>query len=456
VLGPGNLCDFAHRSTYVGDIPDMTEVLQAATGQLSSGEEVFYPSTLAWNSRLSTGSTMPTSSHSTLPLPASPIFPLLKRAYIIAAAISLVVVYGLAVYPDTGQQTTLRRLAAAGVLSILVPILIALGMRALAEGSSKRPAHTFSSSAAPTCPLPPPKNPEAGVELITMKELDNRVLSMGYPKCECTFLQSIDMDTLAIRRARAMTLELMQTRVNDASNTPADSDSHNSCSAEKKIFSTVSSEAIPLSSLSKNDVGPLETMQCYIREFLAKPNPKVGRKGPTCPFVPTSLKLDLISLAIIRKNEIPTVESLEEIVMSLRTKFTTLPPLTGNQAQYKAIILVLPDISLDDAPVWIDGLQKKLKPEFVKDGIMLGEFHLRNNATGLHNTSFYPLRTPYPALAIRYMVPSDIVFLNDSDISRENRRSMIERYLEKFGDTEANKAQSVIARGILDKLMACP
>ena len=41
-------------------------------------------------------------------------------------------------------------------------------------------------------------------------------------------------------------------------------------------------------------------MMCYLREFLAKPHPAVGRPGPVCPFVPTSLKKDLIYMSVIR------------------------------------------------------------------------------------------------------------------------------------------------------------
>ena len=65
-------------------------------------------------------------------------------------------------------------------------------------------------------------------------------------------------------------------------------------------------------------------------------------------------------------------------------------------------------------------MQKELKPFFVEKGLMIGEFHMANNMStkpltniqinyfyligGLRNPNFYPLRTPYPCLAMRYMV----------------------------------------------------
>jgi hypothetical protein len=46
---------------------------------------------------------------------------------------------------------------------------------------------------------------------------------------------------------------------------------------------------------------------------------------------------------------------------------------------------------------------------------MIGEFHLLNNNSGLRNPDFYPLRTPYPALAIRHIVASDIAFMTPQE-----------------------------------------
>ena len=59
----------------------------------------------------------------------------------------------------------------------------------------------------------------------------------------------------------------------------------------------------------------------------------------------------------------------------------------------------------------IDEVQQELKGKFIEKGLMIGEFHKANNSSGLRNPNFYPLRTPYPCLAIRYMVASDIAFM---------------------------------------------
>lgn len=178
----------------------------------------------------------------------------------------------------------------------------------------------------------------------------------------------------------------------------------------------------------------------------------LGRKGPTCPFVPGSLKLDSIFLGLVTQEQAGDMQSMEAVVMDMLERFKSMEPKVGPKAQHKAIILIFPHITLEEAPKMIDGLQKKLKPLFVSEGLMVGEFHKLNNACGLHNSNFFPLRTPTPCLAIRNMVPSDIVFLNGAEFSVEIRRSMLSRYLQRFGDSSRNDEQSEVARNMFKTL----
>lgn len=225
-------------------------------------------------------------------------------------------------------------------------------------------------------------------------------------------------------------------------------------------------EVDPQQRLSGDHLLAAQSTLCYVREFLAKPNPNLGRKGPTCPFVPKSLQLDSIYLAVLPAESLSSSgndvgsdisgcsDVLDCILLQAIQTFKALEPRTGPKASYKAIILIFPDMEPSDIPAMIDGTQKRLKPNFVEEGLMLGEFHLRNNATGLHNPHFYPLRTPYPCLAIRHMVPSDIVFLNPTEFPADVRVKMISTFLAKFGDKASNDQQTEVARALLKELSA--
>ena len=66
-------------------------------------------------------------------------------------------------------------------------------------------------------------------------------------------------------------------------------------------------------------------------------------------------------------------------------------------------------------------------------GLMLGEFHMRNNQPGLRNDDFFPLRTPIPCLAVRHMVPTDLAFLNVERYELTLRIKFLTSFLAVFG-----------------------
>jgi len=191
-----------------------------------------------------------------------------------------------------------------------------------------------------------------------------------------------------------------------------------------------------------------ETM-CYVREFLAKPHPDVGRRGPVCPFVPLSLKKNTLYLSVVRTpgGKVDRA-SMETMIKGFAESFNKLEPTTGKLRPYKAVILIFPDIAVEDAPDLIDGVQYACKGDFVSRGLMLGEFHLANNACGLRNPNFYPLRTPFPSLAIRHMVPTDFVFMKLDAYPLSTRVKFLESFLAVFGE-ETEKKEVVAAKEAL-------
>ena len=91
-----------------------------------------------------------------------------------------------------------------------------------------------------------------------------------------------------------------------------------------------------------------------------------------------------------------------------------MEPIKGAARAFKAAIFIFPDISLDQTTECIDGVQEICKPFYVRQGLMLGEFHLRNNSTGLRNQHFYPLRTPvrffFFCLSLLFTIMDVLVF----------------------------------------------
>ena len=182
---------------------------------------------------------------------------------------------------------------------------------------------------------------------------------------------------------------------------------------------------------SFSQVGSLATTLEWIQRFLARPHPELGRSGPVCPFVPGAIAQDTIWLGVV-DHRTEDRAAIKEAIGRYRDLFLNLEPKDGDGAMMKAIVIVFPNVSTEDAGV-IDDVQLELKPLFVEAGLMIGEFHERNEGEGLRNPEFRPLRSPIPSLAIRFMVESDLPFLHRLFYTPELRVSFLKSYLRRLG-----------------------
>ena len=170
----------------------------------------------------------------------------------------------------------------------------------------------------------------------------------------------------------------------------------------------------------------------WMKSFLGRPHPNLGRPGAVCPFIPQALKSNSIRLAVIRTKDLYP-KQIEEIIGRYRDIFLDMEVKEQELAINKAFLLIFPDVHIEDVSQSIDSVQQKLKPLFVELGLMLGEFHQRNESPGLHNPNFRPLRSPIPLLAIRFMVEADLPFLMNPADPRLRIR-YLEAYLKCFRD----------------------
>lgn len=176
---------------------------------------------------------------------------------------------------------------------------------------------------------------------------------------------------------------------------------------------------------------PLAVTAAWMRRFLARPHRELGRPGPVCPFVPGAIVQDTIWLADCSLGR-GDRQAIVEIIGLFREMFLTLEPKSGDAAGWKAMVIVFPNVPVEDADV-IDSVQSELKARFVDAGLMIGEFHERNESPGLRNGDFRPLRSPIPALAIRHMVETDLPFLHRTLYPPPLRAEFIRSYLRRLG-----------------------
>lgn len=168
----------------------------------------------------------------------------------------------------------------------------------------------------------------------------------------------------------------------------------------------------------------LRTVFAWANDYLCGPHPDLGRRGAVCPFTDTSLQRGLFYLSV-HPGTPGHPDELAALLLGYRDWFTELEPKRGPDAQFKTIVVLFPDLTEFGV---VDRAQELLKPQYTRDGLMLGEFHPGPpQKSGLWNPEFRPLHSPVPLLAIRHMVPTDFPFLRDDDAT-------VAAYLQRFGD----------------------
>lgn len=190
-----------------------------------------------------------------------------------------------------------------------------------------------------------------------------------------------------------------------------------------------------ISEIDRNEdpASPMGRVLGWIRGFLARPHPQLGRPGLVCPFVPTAMALDTIWMAEVPEAA-PSFERISAIITEYRNVFLEMEPTTGPEAMEKVFLVVFPSLGVNGSEV-IDKVHASLKRYFVEIGLLVGEFHATNDGPGLRNPDFRPLRCPVPMLAIRHLVESDLPFLTREFYSPEERSSFLRSYLFRLGGT---------------------
>lgn len=171
------------------------------------------------------------------------------------------------------------------------------------------------------------------------------------------------------------------------------------------------------------DIADLRQIATWAVEFLNAPNQQLGRRGPVCPY--TRLSMDDNCFLLAWAGGEHDVQSVESTVDQYRRWFMELLEQPGRAHRHLlTILVVLPGFDLTDSGP-LDALQGRLKDAFVREGLMVGQFHPHCAQSGLWNEDFRPLKAPLPLLAIRRMVASDLPFLLDS-------ASHLSAYLGRF------------------------
>jgi hypothetical protein len=168
----------------------------------------------------------------------------------------------------------------------------------------------------------------------------------------------------------------------------------------------------------------VELVEQWMHDYVRKPNMEIGRRGPVCPFVEPSQRADLCEIRVRLLGPTPSAMLVEEMLRCALDEFDQLP-WRGSNRTLRALLVVLPDIPLDRLHL-LDEAHVRVKPECVRRGLMIGQFHSQCDERAARNPAFRVSLSPVPIVAIRSMAVHDVLFLR-------GHLEWFEEYVKRFG-----------------------
>ena len=182
--------------------------------------------------------------------------------------------------------------------------------------------------------------------------------------------------------------------------------------------------------LADADLRALQSVADWITTFVVKPNKDLGRDGPVCPFVPRSLERGILWLAAERIAD-RSAREVVELVSGYERLLLDAQPTDGDDAVYRVIVIVFPDLPAERAQGVFEGVLKQLAvPSYVDHRILFGPYYEGNEGTAVYNPDFRPFQSPVPFLFVRYGVVSDWKFLLDDEEG-------LNRWARHYGESAA-------------------
>lgn len=177
----------------------------------------------------------------------------------------------------------------------------------------------------------------------------------------------------------------------------------------------------------------------WLDSFVMQPNEALGRPGHVCPRlapVVAANRLTFVTVAAPIADPEVAYRAGHELADLYRSLY---PDVVDHRTA--ALIALFPDVPVEEAGEFIDGGHKKLRMEYVGQGLMLGEFHPESSVASVRNDQLQVMQAPVPMYAIRGITPHDIMFLDRPTEDPNRRIAYLEHYLHYVGPQLAASAR---------------
>ncbi|MEC3956674.1 hypothetical protein VMT65_26805 [Nocardia sp. CDC153] len=191
----------------------------------------------------------------------------------------------------------------------------------------------------------------------------------------------------------------------------------------------------------------------WVTDHLMRPHPDLGRPGPVCPFVRSSVGRQLFWAGLVEGGDELPIERMSLVIEDAFELYRALRQANPADARGLTLVTAFPGLTRYDL---IDAVHQSRKTEVVSQGMMLGQFYPGCAVPGLWDRDFHPLDAPLPMLVLRAMMSTDFPFLAARsdwlyayftqlapDLPRNLRRSIAERM--RVSEAEAGEITALRA-----------
>ena len=193
------------------------------------------------------------------------------------------------------------------------------------------------------------------------------------------------------------------------------------------------------SDLAPSDRDALQAVVDWIRAFILEPNDELGRPGPVCPFMPTSVERQTMRLAPEHIGD-GSAAHVVELMNSYKRRLLEVGSSGGGDTNYNVITVVFTDLPANRAQsVFDDVLGEIAVPSYIEDGIVFGPFYNGNQATAIYNNGFRPFQSPVPFIFVRQGVVGDWKFFVDKE-------DWLTLWARRFGEQGVNALAAELRR----------
>lgn len=168
--------------------------------------------------------------------------------------------------------------------------------------------------------------------------------------------------------------------------------------------------------LADDELNAMRTIADWIKAYVVMPHKDLGRGGPVCPFVGKAMEHNTLWLAAEQIADRGATDVVQ-LVNDYKERLLRAEPVQGDAIAFKAIVVALTGVSAERASdILSDALSPQLlNTSYAQDGVVIGQFHERNEGTAIYNPDFHPFRSPVPFVLLRHAHVTDWKFFIDDE-----------------------------------------